>query len=185
MKKILVFSLVSIGFSFLVSCSTSRKVPKKESATQINKKRIPKVNNEKTEDAKLKKDLPYSEIINADLYSFIEKWQGTPHKMGGMTTRGVDCSGLVIQIYREVYGENFVNRRARDLFTETKVVAKSNLREGDLVFFKIRSRSIDHIGLYLANGDFLHVSSRKGVMVSNLNEPYFKKYFFKGGRKKS
>ena len=99
-----------------------------------------------------------------------------------MSTRGVDCSGLVIQIYKEVYQMDFKNRRARDIYTETIAIAKEDLKEGDLVFFKIRSKNIDHIGLYLSDGKFVHASSSKGVMISNLEENYFKKHFFSGGR---
>lgn len=105
--------------------------------------------------------------------------------MGGNSTKGVDCSGFVIQIYSNVYENPFQNRRARDLFLETNTVKKNDLIEGDLVFFKIRSKQIDHVGIYLSDGNFVHVSSSRGVMISNLNEAYFKKYFFSGGRKKT
>lgn len=185
MKKILLFSAIAFAFSLFVSCGNSRKMVKKESTSRVNKKRIPKVKGGKTKPSELKKGLPNSNITNPQLYDFIEKWRGAPHRMGGMSTKGVDCSGLVIQIYKEVYNQEFTNRRARDLYTETRPLRREELKEGDLVFFKIRSRNIDHIGLYLANGDFVHVSSRKGVMISNLEETYFKKYYFSGGRKKS
>lgn len=185
MKKILLFSLLAFAFSLFISCGNSRKTVKKESTSRVNKKRIPKVKSGKTKPVELKKGAQNSNIVNPQLYAFIEKWRGAPHRMGGMSTRGVDCSGLVIQIYKEVYNQEFTNRRARDLYTETEPLARAELREGDLVFFKIRSRNIDHIGLYLANGDFVHVSSSRGVMISNLEEAYFKKYYFGGGRKKS
>ena len=59
---------------------------------------------------------------------------------------------------------------------------KDELKEGDLVFFKIKSRSITHIGIYLGDNRFAHASSSRGVVISNLNEPYYSRYFYKGGR---
>ena len=59
---------------------------------------------------------------------------------------------------------------------------KEELKEGDLVFFKINSKSISHVGVYLGDDKFAHASSSKGVMISNLNEAYWKRYYYKGGR---
>ena len=60
-------------------------------------------------------------------------------------------------------------------------VRKDELKEGDLVFFKIHSRSISHIGIYLGNDRFAHASS-KGVAISSLDDAYYSRYFYKGGR---
>ena len=49
-------------------------------------------------------------------------------------------------------------------------------------FFKIAKNRISHIGIYLTNGFFIHSSVKKGVTVSNLNEEYYQKYFYSGGR---
>lgn len=120
---------------------------------------------------------------NQLLYDFIEDWRGTPHRMGGNTQKGVDCSGFVIRIYDEIYQNPFRGRRAEDLFMETTPVNLEDLEEGDLVFFKIHGRRIDHVGIYLSEGRFAHVSSSRGVMVSRLDQAYFKKRFFRGGRR--
>jgi lipoprotein Spr len=61
-------------------------------------------------------------------------------------------------------------------------LSREELKEGDLVFFKIKSRSITHVGIYLGNNRFAHASSSRGVVLSNLDEPYYKRYFYKGGR---
>lgn len=118
-----------------------------------------------------------------DLRLFVKDWEGTPHKMGGNTKKGVDCSGFVIQAYLQVYQLSFIGRRAEDLFGETKPIKREDLQEGDLVFFKINGKRIDHVGIYLNNGDFAHASYSSGVMISNLGEPYYDKRFFMGGRK--
>lgn len=119
----------------------------------------------------------------ADLYDFVEDWEGTPHVMGGMTKKGVDCSGFVILAYRDVLESNFRHRRAEDIYSEMDEVEPSDLRSGDLVFFKIQGRRIDHVGIYLEEGRFAHVSSSRGVMISSLEEAYFAKRFYKAGRK--
>ena len=123
-------------------------------------------------------------VENSSLEAFIEDWYGTPHRMGGMTKNGVDCSGFVILAYREVFGREFKGRRAEDLFSEMEVVSKKELSYGDLVYFKVRGRRIDHVGIYLRDGDFAHTSSSKGVMISNLSNSYWSKRFFKGARYK-
>ncbi|MGZ6519803.1 MAG: C40 family peptidase, partial [Bacteroidia bacterium] len=68
------------------------------------------------------------------------------------------------------------------IFTQCKVVSKNNLEEGDLVFFKIDGDNISHIGVYLQNNKFVHATTKKGVMVDDLDEDYYKKYYYKGGR---
>ena len=60
-------------------------------------------------------------------------------------------------------------------------VGRDDLKEGDLVFFKIHSRSISHIGIYLGNNRFAH-ASLKGVAISSLDDAYYSRYFYKGGR---
>lgn len=176
------FALCIICALLLSSCGSSKKYRGSSSKARVERKKLPSARKEN------QSSLKNAEVINsksAELYSFIKRWEGVPHRMGGNSTRGVDCSGFVIQVYKQVYEDSFTNRRARDLYNECKPVKKSELREGDLVFFKIRSKHIDHVGIYLKNGDFVHVSSSRGVMVSNLNEAYFKKYYYSGGRKNS
>lgn len=119
-----------------------------------------------------------------NLLAFVGDWEGTPHRLGGNTQKGVDCSGFVIQAYLQVYNISFLGRRAEDLFGETDPIKRDDLQQGDLVFFKINGRRIDHVGIYIKDGDFAHASSSRGVMISNLNEAYYDKRFFMGGRKK-
>jgi lipoprotein Spr len=56
------------------------------------------------------------------------------------------------------------------------------MREGDLVFFKIGQNTVSHVGVYLTNDRFVHASTSSGVMISDLKEPYWKKYYAGGGR---
>ncbi len=117
---------------------------------------------------------------NMKLFNFVYDWIGTPYRLGGATKKGIDCSGFTKQLYSQVFNLD-IKRSSRDIFSMVSPVKKDELQEGDLVFFKIRSRSISHVGIYLGNDRFAHASS-KGVAVSSLDDAYYKRYFYKGGR---
>ena len=121
-----------------------------------------------------------SATSNMKLFHFVYDWIGTPYRYGGSSRRGIDCSAFTKQLYSDVFNMS-IRRSSRDIFSMVSPVGKDDLKEGDLVFFKIHSRSISHVGIYLGNGRFAHASS-KGVAISNLDEAYYSRYFYKGGR---
>jgi murein DD-endopeptidase / murein LD-carboxypeptidase len=120
-------------------------------------------------------------ILNTELYSTIEEWLNTPYRYAGKTINGIDCSGFVNKIYENVYCY-FISGNAADLFKKVIPLSRDMLKEGDLVFFKINRKNISHVGLYLGNDKFVHASVGRGVIISDLNQPYYRKYFVKGGR---
>jgi len=122
-----------------------------------------------------------SATSNVKLYQFVYDWLGTPYRLGGDTEKGIDCSGFAFQLYDKVFN-TVIGNNSRNIFSMVNPVNKEELKEGDLVFFKINSRAISHVGVYLGNDKFAHASSSKGVMISNLNEAYWKRYYYKGGR---
>jgi murein DD-endopeptidase / murein LD-carboxypeptidase len=122
-----------------------------------------------------------SDILNTDLYGSIEKWLGTPYRYAGKTLDGIDCSSFVNKIYENVYCYMLTGNSA-DLAKQVTKLPKNELQEGDLVFFKINKRNISHVGVYLGDDKFAHASRSKGVIISDLNHPYYRKYFVKGGR---
>jgi murein DD-endopeptidase / murein LD-carboxypeptidase len=122
-----------------------------------------------------------SDILNTDLYGSIEKWLGTPYRYAGKTLDGIDCSSFVNKIYENAYCFLLTGNSA-DLAKQVTQLPKDKLQEGDLVFFKINKRSISHVGVYLGDDKFAHASRSKGVIISDLNHPYYRKYFVKGGR---
>ncbi len=124
-----------------------------------------------------------SAISNILLYEFINEWLGVPYKYAGKNKSGIDCSGLTSTLYANVYKKT-ISPATKFLIEEVKKIKQSELREGDLVFFNIESTKPTHVGVYLQNNKFVHASSKRGVMISDLNEPYFKKYFMTGGRVK-
>lgn len=122
-----------------------------------------------------------SATSNVKLYQFVYDWIGTPYRLGGDTKRGIDCSGFAYEVYEKVFN-TVIGNNSRNIFSMVNPVSKDELQEGDLVFFKIRSRAISHVGVYLGNNKFAHASSSRGVMISNLNESYWQRYYYKGGR---
>jgi len=111
----------------------------------------------------------------------VDQWQGTPYRYGGTTKTGVDCSGFVGSLYLDVYQKS-IPRSTNEIEKVTKHINKSSLKEGDVVFFDIDGKKTSHVGVYLQNGRFVHASSSKGVIISNLSNPYYQKSFNRGGK---
>ncbi len=111
-----------------------------------------------------------------------EQWKQTPYKTGGTTKSGADCSGFVMS----VFSKNFDVQLPRMTIVQMqkgKEVAVANLKSGDLVFFMTQRGSNGyHVGIYLENGNFLHLSTHGGARIANLSENYWKKSFIKAVR---
>jgi probable lipoprotein NlpC len=121
--------------------------------------------------------------IKKDLKKEIATWLGTPYKYGGVTRKGVDCSGLVNAIYSEVY-ELKLPRSSKDIYASCKKIKMKDLREGDLVFFNYTGKGVSHVGLYLGDGKYVHASTTKGVVISDVDNEYTKKRIVGAGRVK-
>ena len=121
---------------------------------------------------------------NKKLYETIGDWYGTPYKYGGCSKSGVDCSCFVGNVFKDVYGVS-LKRSAHDIYENNGTpVAKDKLKEGDFVFFTNNNKRVSHVGIYLKDGMFAHSSTSRGVMISKLDNSYWKQHFFKGGRLK-
>jgi len=107
-------------------------------------------------------------------------WRHVKHSMGGMSKKGIDCSALVYRTYREKFGIN-VPRSTEYQAQAGRSIKKGQLKAGDMVFFKTGFKT-RHVGLYIEKGNFLHVSSSKGVMISNIEEPYWSSAYWKSQR---
>ncbi|HZX59805.1 MAG TPA: NlpC/P60 family protein [Mucilaginibacter sp.] len=126
-------------------------------------------------------DVPVETLTNIKLFSFIDEWYGTPYRFGGNTKDGVDCSAFAGYLVTAVYGMG-LPRMARDQYTACERLKKSQLSEGDLVFFHTTRKGISHVGVYLGNSKFVHASLNYGVTISDLNDPYYARTFRGGGR---
>lgn len=125
-------------------------------------------------------DVSPKSIKNKKLYEFIEEWKGTKYEFGGLNKRGIDCSGLVYLAYRDVWGKQIPRNTSQQLEI-IKRKYEGQFKEGDLVFFDYDGKKFSHVGIYLQNGFFFHASTKKGVMIAKLKDPYIYKYFSRGG----
>lgn len=110
----------------------------------------------------------------------IDNWIGVPHKLGGTSHSGVDCSGLVYTTYQNLFGLS-LPRVTSDQIHQGTAVNPSELRAGDLVFFRI-SRETLHVGIFLCCGKFAHASSSQGVTISSIDNPYWSKRYLTARR---
>ena len=102
---------------------------------------------------------------------------GARYRWGAVGERVTDCAGLVRRVAATAGVE--LPRRSKDQYRHGKPVSKTELRPGDLVFFKnTYKRGISHVGIYVGGGEFIHAASRrKRVVVDRLDESYFARRF--------
>lgn len=95
-----------------------------------------------------------------------DDWRGVRYRSGGEDFNGVDCSGLVRAIFRDAF-QIELPRTSEEQSRMGEAVPRGQIRPGDLVYFVDRGR--DHVGVVVNDGQFLHASSKKGVIVSKLD----------------
>jgi len=106
---------------------------------------------------------------------------GAPYKYGGAGPEAFDCSGLVTYAHRQIGVA--VPRTAAQQFAAATPVKRGELRPGDLVFFRLESRNVSHVGIYAGSDRFVHAPQRGGkVRVASLEEDHFRRSFAGGGR---
>lgn len=172
-------SLMTILFALSLcgtSCSSKKDVAKdKRTVMIIEHKERKEKKNDKGD--KKKGD-------NGKLYEEVEAWLGTPYKYGGQSKSGTDCSGLVVEIYKKVYGKKLYRSSYEIYEKNCKKIKKKELKEGDLVFFitSKNGKRINHVGIYLKDNKFIHSSTRRGVILTDLSDDYYEKHFVGAGR---
>jgi len=100
-------------------------------------------------------------------------YRGVRYRYAGMTSRGMDCSGLISRVLM-AHGLR-APHSSRALFNLGRAVRYNELRQGDLLFFTTRRRGISHVGMYVGDGKFVHSSTGRGVVISSLSEGYYAK----------
>ncbi len=111
-------------------------------------------------------------LLKSKAYGFL----GIRYRFGGSSARGIDCSGFVQQVFREM--EISLPRTAREQFEIGNEVAPGDLQKGDLVFFRTYAHYPSHVGIYLGNSKMIHASSRdRRVVISTMNTPYYRSRF--------
>jgi cell wall-associated NlpC family hydrolase len=117
-----------------------------------------------------------------ELISEARKWLGTKYRYGGHSKDGTDCSGMVMELYQQVYGLKLPRSSAQQC-AYCRHVELNQIQAGDLMFFDTtkQHRGISHVGLYIGNGEMIHASSR-GVIISMIDEPYYNARYRASGR---
>ena len=99
----------------------------------------------------------------------------TPYLWGGMHPRtGMDCSAFVKLVYAKA-GLG-LPRVARDQFAQTHRLQPSGVLPGDMIFFAMKNpgtAKVDHVGIYVGKGFFVHASFTNGVHIDNVGNPYY------------
>jgi hypothetical protein len=127
------------------------------------------------------------EVINYKLYSYIDRWIGTPYKKQSLDENiGVDCSYFVQSLYSDVYGETF--QKTPDGIFRSKSIqlftGRAFLKEGDVLFFRYdKTHPISDVGIYLHNDRVLACTS-KGLNIYDFNDEYFQLRYVAAGRLK-
>jgi cell wall-associated NlpC family hydrolase len=154
MKKIV---LTSLGLVFLLSCASPPRF------TPMTKPNQP--------------DLE-SKIDKERMGRVIKSYLGVPYQKNGSSLFGIDCSGLVVEVYRR-YGGLDLPHDVDKLYKMVKKVKRNELVYGDLVFFALDyakhldDNQVSHVGIYIDEGKFVHSSETKGVIISSLDDPYY------------
>jgi lipoprotein Spr len=116
-----------------------------------------------------------------ELGRIIQRYLGTPYNGKSEYAKGMDCSQFTRTVFRE-FNDIRLPRTAREQYRIGHNIGRDYLRYGDLVFFKTNGETISHVGIYVGYNEFAHASSSSGVIISSLNEKYWKRRLI-GGRR--
>ncbi len=112
-----------------------------------------------------------TEKVKRALYAHFAEWRSVRYRSGGLSKRGIDCSGFVYITYQKLFDIK-LPRDTKSQSTSGRRIFQKNLKPGDLVFFK--TGWFDrHVGIYLENRKFIQVSTRRGVQITSLDDPYW------------
>jgi len=126
--------------------------------------------------------LPHTTIhfrndIKKRLVEHAKSFLGVPYRYGGTTQSGMDCSGLIVRVYKDIYGIDLPHNTSL-LYKKGLRLSLRSLEIGDLVFYGEHFRAIpSHVGIYIGNNQFIHSTKSKGVIISDLRNGYFKMRF--------
>jgi cell wall-associated NlpC family hydrolase len=166
-------SLGSLSLAFLTIFTLATSC-----ATQTRTKTINTLKIERTpEKAHILSDSRQIEKRIRDEYM---RWKGTRHRLGGTGRDGIDCSGFVQAVYKNIFKIE-LPRTAKQLMKQGRLIGRDDLQAGDLVFFKPPTYP-DHVGIYLSREEFVHASKKRGVTISHIDQYYWGRYYLTARR---
>lgn len=118
--------------------------------------------------------------VKTKLMAQYQEWRGSPYEHGGLSKRGVDCSGFVYLTYRNKFGIKLPRSTEQQSRTGIQIPNRQ-INTGDLLFFRTGLTNT-HVGIYLGKRRFLHASTSQGVIISNMDNVYWRDKFWKAQR---
>lgn len=125
-------------------------------------------------------NIDIEDVTNLSMFHFVEDWLNTRYRYGGSSKSGIDCSAFSGLLLATVAGLK-IPRTAREQYGACEKISRSQITEGDLVFFNTRG-GVSHVGVYLANSYFVHASVGEGVTISSLDDAYYSRKYIGSGR---
>lgn len=170
----LLLLILPIFATLVVSCGSSRNTASLVKKTPVGGESV-----SKNQTVTIPQSLaPQSQALLKEASS----WLGTPYRYGGTDKGGVDCSGLVSQVYKSALSIKLPrNSKAQsDYCTPTP---KGELVPGDLLFFATgKGKNVSHVGIFIGDNRMIHSSASKGVIISDINADYYTRTFTGSGR---
>lgn len=168
-RRLLHIVYILSAMSLLASCSSSRRATAvastRPSATELR--------------------VPSADALHPSARALVKEaqsWLGTPYKYGGNDRSGVDCSGLVLQVYLRALDISLPrnSRAQKDYCTSASL---GSLTPGDLVFFATGKQKgrVSHVGIFVGDNKMIHASTSKGVIVTDLSQDYYTRTFAGAG----
>ncbi|MDR8393860.1 NlpC/P60 family protein [Aliifodinibius sp. S!AR15-10] len=155
MKHVIIYILLA---TFLTACGISRRT-------------VPPSGSSSSGDTPTAYRVSKYESAKVSLRQAYRDWKGTPYRLGGRSSSGVDCSSFVSIVFDEYFGVN-LPKHTRRLLTKGEGIRRRSVRTGDLVFFKTGRRTF-HVGILIEDGEFLHASTSEGVTMSSIYDSYW------------
>ena len=121
----------------------------------------------------LRETQPSDRFLSTNEYirfgSILQKYLGKPYKGRSQWDSGLDCSKFTSDVFRD-FNKTILPRKSADQYQVGEEVPRNRLKYGDLVFFRTERDRISHVGVYVGHNGFIHASTSRGVIISNLSE---------------
>lgn len=124
-------------------------------------------------------------VKKPELLATVNTWLGTPYRLGSNSRNAIDCSAFTMNVYSQAYSMGIPRSSEEQYKTYGKsAVQNQDRQEGDLIYFKTinTGKPVSHVGVWLGENRFAHASSSKGVIISGINEVYWRNRYVGANR---